>query len=353
MALFQGIIKNITLHNTNQDKYIRMNFHNTDISKSTFLVTGGAGFIGSNIVKYLVKHNAGVIRIVDNLSNGYLENIEEFLSLPNVVFYEESLVDMMVCEKVVQGADYVIYQAALGSVPRSINNPIATNEANVSAFLNLLTAAKDANVKRMVFASSSSVYGDSPVMPRTEEQIGNPLSPYAVSKQVDELYAKVFYRVYKFPVMGLRYFNVFGPNQSPNGPYAAVIPMFMNALLSNQSPTIHGEGDQSRDFTYIDNVVQANIRALFTQKEQAFGEMFNVGYGEATSILDLFKMLKTSVNSSLEPTFVAPRVGDVKDSLADISKTQNLLGYQPQVSINVGLAETIAWFESKYFQNIV
>ncbi|MFZ9848241.1 MAG: GDP-mannose 4,6-dehydratase, partial [Flavobacteriales bacterium] len=237
--------------------------------------------------------------------------------------------------------------------PRSINNPIATNEANVSAFLNLLTAAKDANVKRMVFASSSSVYGDSPVMPRTENHIGNPLSPYAVSKQVDELYAKVFYRVYKFPVIGLRYFNVFGPHQSPNGPYAAVIPMFMNALLSNQSPVIHGEGDQSRDFTFIDNVVQANIRALFNEKEEAFGEMFNVGFGEATSILDLFKMLKVAVNSSLEPTFVAPRAGDVKDSLADISKSQNLLGYQPKVSINVGLAETIAWFEGKYFQNKV
>ena len=330
-----------------------MNFHNTDISKNSFLVTGGAGFIGSNIIKYLVKHNAGEIRIVDNLSNGYLENIEEFLSLPNVVFYEESLVDMMVCEKVVKDVDFVIHQAALGSVPRSINNPIATNEANVSAFLNLLTAAKDAKVKRMVFASSSSVYGDSDVMPRTEKHTGNPLSPYAVSKQVDELYAKVFYRVYKFPVMGLRYFNVFGPHQSPNGPYAAVIPMFMNALLSNQSPVIHGEGDQSRDFTYIDNVVQANIRALFTEKEDAFGEMFNVGYGEATSILDLFKMLKTSVNSTLEPTFVAPRVGDVKDSLADISKAQDLLGYQPQVSIGVGLAETIQWFESKFFQSKV
>lgn len=328
-----------------------MNFHNTDISKSTFLVTGGAGFIGSNIVKYLVKHNAGEIRIVDNLSNGYIENIEQYLSLPNVIFYEESLVDLMVCEKVVQGVDYVIHQAALGSVPRSINNPIATNEANVSAFLNLLTAAKDAKVKRMVFASSSSVYGDSSVMPRTENHIGNPLSPYAVSKQVDELYAKVFYRVYKFRVMGLRYFNVFGPHQSPNGPYAAVIPMFMNALLSNQSPIIHGEGDQSRDFTYIDNVVQANIRALFTEKEEAFGEMFNVGYGEATSILDLFKMLKKAVNSSLEPNFVAPRVGDVKDSLADISKANKLLGYAPKVSINEGLAETISWFENKYFLN--
>ena len=328
-------------------------FHKRDISKNSFLVTGGAGFIGSNIIKYLVKHNAGEIRIVDNLSNGYLENIEEFLSLPNVVFYEESLVDMMVCEKVVKDVDFVIHQAALGSVPRSINNPIATNEANVSAFLNLLTAAKDAKVKRMVFASSSSVYGDSDVMPRTEKHTGNPLSPYAVSKRVDELYAKVFYRVYKFPVMGLRYFNVFGPHQSPNGPYAAVIPMFMNALLSNQSPVIHGEGDQSRDFTYIDNVVQANIRALFTEKEDAFGEMFNVGYGEATSILDLFKMLKSSVNSTLEPTFVAPRVGDVKDSLADISKAQDLLGYQPQVSIGVGLAETIQWFESKFFQSKV
>jgi len=330
-----------------------MNYHNQDISNSKFLVTGGAGFIGSNIVRYLVQHNAGEIRIVDNLSNGYLENIEQFLSLPNVSFHEESLTDFTVCEKAVKGIDYVIHQAALGSVPRSINNPIATNEANVSAFLNLLTAAKDAGVKRMVFASSSSVYGDGKIMPRTEEHIGNPLSPYAVSKQVDELYAKVFFRVYKFPVMGLRYFNVFGPQQSPNGPYAAVIPMFMQALLSNQSPLIHGEGDQSRDFTYIDNVVQANIRALFTPHEEAFGEMFNVGYGEATSILDLFKMLKKAVNSNLEPNFVAPRVGDVKDSLADISKAQRLLGYQPEVSIDKGLQQTIMWFEQRFFQKQV
>ncbi len=326
-----------------------MKFQKEDISNCTFLITGGAGFIGSNIVKYLVSQNAKEVRIVDNLSNGYVENIQDFLKLPSVKFIEASLVDFEVCKNAVKGIDYVIHQAALGSVPRSINNPIATNEANVSAFLNLLTAAKDEGVKRMVFASSSSVYGDAPGMPRIETIVGNPLSPYAVSKHVDEMYAKVFYKVYKMPVIGLRYFNVFGPHQSPNGPYAAVIPMFMQALLSGQSPIIHGEGDQSRDFTYIDNVVEANIKALFTTEENALGEMFNIALGEATSVLDLFKMLKTAVNSTLEPKFVAPRAGDVKDSLADISKAKSLLGYDPQVKMDIGLKQTIEWFEKKYF----
>ncbi len=327
-----------------------MKHHSEDLSQFKFLVTGGAGFIGSNIVKYLVAHNAGEIRIVDNLSNGYIENIEPFLALPNVLFIKESLVDYELCQKAVHGVDYVIHQAALGSVPRSIANPIASNEANVSAFLNLLTAAKDAKVKRLVFASSSSVYGDSEEMPRRENKIGNPLSPYAVTKQTDELYGRVFYKTYNAPFIGLRYFNVFGPHQSPNGPYAAVIPMFMNALLSGKSPVIHGEGDQSRDFTYIDNVVQANIKALFTKDERALGEMFNVAFGESTSVLDLFKMLKAAISSNVEPTFTAPRAGDVKDSLADISKAKELLGYNPTITINEGLTHTIQWFEKKYFK---
>ncbi|MCX6181772.1 MAG: SDR family oxidoreductase [Bacteroidetes bacterium] len=327
-----------------------MKYHSEDLSQYKFLVTGGAGFIGSNIVKYLVAHNAGEIRIVDNLSNGYIENIEPFLTLPNVLFIKESLVDFELCQKVVKGVDYVIHQAALGSVPRSINNPIASNEANVTGFLNLLTAAKDEKVKRLVFASSSSVYGDSDEMPRRENVLGNPLSPYAVTKRTDELYGRVFHLTYNAPFIGLRYFNVFGPHQSPNGPYAAVIPMFMNALLSGQSPVIHGEGDQSRDFTYIDNVVQANIKALFTKDERANGEMFNIAFGESTSVLDLFKMLKAAVSSDLEPTFTAPRAGDVKDSLADISKARELLGYNPTITINTGLTQTIQWFEQKYFK---
>ncbi len=327
-----------------------MKYHTEDLSQFKFLVTGGAGFIGSNIVKYLVKHNAGEIRIVDNLSNGYIENIQAHLHLPNVKFYEESIVDLAVCQRAVKGVDYVVHQAALGSVPRSISNPIASNEANVTGFLNLLTVAKDEKVKRLVFASSSSVYGDSPDMPRREDKIGNPLSPYAVTKQTDELYGKVFHKTYGAPFIGLRYFNVFGPHQSPNGPYAAVIPMFMNALLSGQSPIIHGEGDQSRDFTFIDNVVQANIRALFTTDERALGEMFNVGFGEATSIIDLFSILKKAVSSDLEPTFTETRAGDVKGSLADISKARKLMNYNPTVSINDGLTETIQWFEQKYFK---
>ena len=327
-----------------------MKHHSEDLSQYKFLVTGGAGFIGSNIVKYLVAHNAGEIRIVDNLSNGYIENIEPYLQLPNVLFINESLVDLELCKKAVKGVDYVIHQAALGSVPRSINNPIASNEANVTAFLNLLTVAKDEKVKRLVFASSSSVYGDSEEMPRRENKIGNPLSPYAVTKQTDELYGRVFHKTYNAPFIGLRYFNVFGPHQSPNGPYAAVIPMFMNALLSGKSPVIHGEGDQSRDFTYIDNVVQANIKALFTKDERALGEMFNVAFGESTSVLDLFNMLKAAVSSDLEPVFTEPRAGDVKDSLADISKARELLGYNPTVTINTGLTQTIQWFEQKYFK---
>ncbi|NQX99447.1 MAG: NAD-dependent epimerase/dehydratase family protein, partial [Flavobacteriales bacterium] len=242
-------------------------FHTQDISKSTFLITGGAGFIGSNIVEYLMKYNAGKIVVLDNLSNGYLSNIEQFINQSNFKFIEGDITDLETCKSAMNGIDYISHQAALGSVPRSIENPLATHQANATGFLNVLTAAKDSNVKRIVFASSSSVYGDSKELPKIEENIGRQLSPYAVSKHTKELYAKVFADVYGLDVIGLRYFNIFGPNQNPSGPYAAAIPLFMDAILKNESPYINGDGEQSRDFTFVENAVQANIKALFSEKE--------------------------------------------------------------------------------------
>lgn len=324
-------------------------YHSKDLSQFSFLVTGGAGFIGSNIVKYLVQHNACKIRIADNLSNGYKYNIEEFLQLPNVEFFEVDLTDFDVCKKMVEGIDFVSHQAALGSVPRSIANPIATHNANVNAFMNLMVVAKDAGVKRFVYASSSSVYGDSKVLPKVEDKIGNALSPYAVSKRVDELYAEVFYKTYNFSTIGLRYFNIYGPNQSPEGAYAAAIPLFMKALLRNQSPTIFGDGLQTRDFTFVENAVQANIRAMLCDDASAYGHFFNIACGERTSILDMFNILKKHAGASVEPTFKEERKGDVRDSLADISKAKNLLGYEPKVFFDEGLKITLEWFKNSRY----
>ncbi|MFN4235049.1 MAG: SDR family oxidoreductase [Bacteroidia bacterium] len=324
-------------------------YHSKDLSQFSFLVTGGAGFIGSNIVKYLVQHNAGKIRIIDNLCNGYKYNIEEYLQLSNVEFIEADLTDIEVCKKAVIGIDFISHQAALGSVPRSIVNPIATHNANVNAFMNLMVAAKDAGVKRLVYASSSSVYGDSKTLPKVEDKIGNALSPYAVSKRVDELYAEVFYKTYNFPTIGLRYFNIYGPNQSPEGAYAAAIPLFMKALLRNQSPTIFGDGLQTRDFTFVENAVQANIRAMLCDDENAYGQFFNIACGERTSILDMFQILKKYAGATVEPTFKEERKGDVRDSLADISKAKNLLGYEPKVFFDEGLKITLAWFKNSRY----
>ena len=242
-------------------------FHSKDISNNTFLVTGGAGFIGSNIVDYLMKYNAGKVIVLDNLSNGYKKNIEHHFQASNFEFIEGDITDFETCKKVIEGVDYISHQAALGSVPRSIENPLATHLANATGFLNILTAAKDINVKRIVFASSSSVFGDSKDLPKVESKIGNSLSPYAVSKRAKELYAQVFTDVYGLDVIGLRYFNIFGPNQNPTGPYAAAIPLFMQAVLNNESPYINGDGEQSRDFTFVENAVQANIKALFSEKD--------------------------------------------------------------------------------------
>ena len=323
-------------------------FHSTDISKSTFLITGGAGFVGSNIVRYLMKYGAGKVKVLDNLSEGKIENIQPFMDEANFEFIEADITDSETCRKACEGVDYITHQAALGSVPRSLETPLLTNDANVTGFLNMLTAAKDAKVKRFVYASSSSVYGDSQKLPKVEEHIGDPLSPYAASKFVNEVYAGVYALNYGIEVVGLRYFNIFGPNQKPDGPYAAVIPLFMDALLKGESPFINGDGEQSRDFTFVENAVQANIRGMFSQVEGAAGKVYNIAFGERTTINELYFNLKNLVGSDVNPTYRDPRKGDVKDSLADISKAKAFLGYNPQVSIKDGLDVTLKWFAENY-----
>ncbi len=327
-------------------------FHAEDISAKTFLVTGGAGFIGSNIVEYLLKYGAGKVRVLDNLSEGLRENVDMFVSNSSYEFVEGSITDYKTCLKNCEGVDYLLHQAALGSVPRSIKNPVATNDANVTGFLNMLTAAKDSGVKRFVYASSSSVYGDSTELPKKEENIGKPLSPYAVSKHVDELYADVFARIYKMEIIGLRYFNIFGPRQKPDGPYAAAIPLFMDALLNNKSPFINGDGEQTRDFTFVENAVQANIRSLFTNTEGATGRVYNVAVAERISINLLFNTLKKLTASAVNATYRDEREGDVRNSLADISKAQQYLGYQPTVKVEKGLEITLNWFKTRKPQKV-
>lgn len=323
-------------------------FHTVDLSQYTFLVTGGAGFIGSNIVGYLMSHGAGKVKVLDNLSEGRSGNIEPFIGRDNFEFVEGDITDIETCRKACDGVDYVSHQAALGSVPRSLETPLLTNEANVTGFLNMLTAAKDTKVKRFVYASSSSVYGDSLKLPKVEEHIGDPLSPYAASKFVNEVYAGVYALNYGIEVVGLRYFNIFGPNQKPDGPYAAVIPLFMDALLKEKSPFINGDGEQSRDFTFVENAVQANIRAMFSDVPGATGRVYNIAYGERTTINELYFTLKDIVGSDIDPTYRESRKGDVRDSLADISKAKAYLNYDPQVSIKEGLDITIKWFAQHY-----
>jgi len=322
-------------------------FHTKDITKTTFLITGGAGFIGSNIVTYLMKYNAGKVVVLDNLSNGYLSNIEQFIGQPNFEFIEGDITDLETCKMALKGVDYVSHQAALGSVPRSIENPLATHLANATGFLNVLTAAKESDVKRIVFASSSSVYGDSKELPKVEENIGKQLSPYAVSKHTKELYAKVFADVYGLDVIGLRYFNIFGPNQNPSGPYAAAIPLFMDAVLKNKAPFINGDGEQSRDFTFVENAVQANIKSLLSDKEVK-GKIINIACGGRVTINELFNSIKNIVGNDIQPIYREDRPGDVKDSLANISLAQNLIDYNPSVGIDEGLSITIDWFKKEF-----
>ena len=317
-------------------------YHSIDLSNLQFLVTGGAGFIGANLVEYLLKYGAKKVRVLDNLSNGYLKNIEEFLNNPCFEFIEGDIRDFTTCEKAVEGMDYVSHQAALGSVPRSINDPITTNAVNITGFLNMLCAVKDSKtVKRFVYAASSSTYGDSKELPKMEDRIGKPLSPYAVTKYVNELYADVFAKTYGIETIGLRYFNVFGPKQSPDGAYAAVIPLFIQAVKNNQPATINGDGEQTRDFTFIENVIQANMKALFVQTPEAINQIYNVACGERISLNELWKAINELAHKSIDPIYKEDRIGDVRNSLANISKASKYLDYKPLFNLKQGLSSII------------
>ena len=324
-----------------------------DLSKLSFLVTGGAGFIGSNLVEYLLKYNAGKVRVLDNFSTGHRHNIEQFSSNPSFELIEGDIRDLETCQQAASGMDYVLHQAALGSVPRSIKDPITSNEVNVSGFLNMLVACRDQQVKRMVYAASSSTYGDSKELPKVEDRIGKPLSPYAVTKYVNELYSDVFSRLYNLELIGLRYFNVFGQRQDPNGAYAAVIPKFVSQLLRHESPVINGDGEYSRDFTYIDNVVQMNIKSALSKNSDAVNRVYNVAYGEKTTLNELIKYLKHNLSQydpqilSVEISYGPTRDGDIPHSLASIDRAIDLVGYTPHYSISDGLSQTLSYYSGK------
>lgn len=323
-------------------------YHTSPLSAVSVLVTGGAGFIGSNIVEYLLQHGVGKVRVLDNLSNGFRRNLELFENHSSFEFMEGDITNPEDCARACAGMDVLTHQAALGSVPRSIKNPIATSDANTTGFLNVLIAARDAGVKRVVYASSSSVYGDNTDSPKREEKTGNPLSPYAVSKITNELYASVFAMHYQMELIGLRYFNVYGPNQDPNGPYAAAIPLFMNALLFNKQSVIYGDGEQTRDFTFVENAVQANIRALFTHNPEAVNKVYNVAVGESISVNKLYETLANLTGSSVKPAYYPERKGDIRNSLADISRARTLLGYEPRYFLADGLKITTDWFRNAF-----
>ena len=313
------------------------------------LVTGGAGFIGSNLCEELLALKVEVI-CLDNFSTGKKQNIEYLLKNNNFKLLEGDIVDYKTCLQSTKNIDYVLHQAALGSVPRSIKNPLATNEVNVGGFLNMLYASVENNVKKFVYAASSSTYGDSKTLPKVEENIGRPLSPYAITKYTNELYADLFNKIYGIETVGLRYFNVFGKRQDVNGPYAAVIPKFISALIDNKSPIINGDGSFSRDFTHVDNVVQMNLLVLLKDLSQESNRVFNTAIGERTTILELFKKIRSSLGqfeikiNEIEPKFGNIREGDVPHSMASIEKAVNIFGYNPKVSIDEGIDKTVEWF---------
>ncbi|MFN7044585.1 MAG: SDR family oxidoreductase [Flavobacterium sp.] len=318
------------------------------ISNKKILITGGAGFIGSNLCAYFLEDNEVVC--LDNFSTGYRHNIVSFLSNPKFRLIEGDIRDFETCNQAVLGVDYVLHQAALGSVPRSINDPITSNEVNVSGFLNMLVAVRDAKVKRFIYAASSSTYGDSEALPKIEDVIGKPLSPYAVTKYVNELYADVFSKTYGIETIGLRYFNVFGRNQDPNGAYAAVIPKFVAQFLAHESPVINGDGNFSRDFTYIDNVIQMNELAMATENKEAINTIYNTAFGERTTLNELVNTLKEFLSeydneiANVPIIYGQNRIGDIPHSLASIEKARQLLDYEPQFSMREGLKETVKWY---------
>lgn len=328
-------------------------FHNKDISQLSFLVTGGAGFIGSHIVEYLLKHGAKKVRVLDNLLTGSIDNVNLFTNHPNYEFLKGDIRDFKTCLKACEGIDLISHQAALGSVPRSIDNPMATTEINVDGFVNMLKAAHDSGIKRFVYASSSSVYGDELTLPKQENKIGKCLSPYAASKMANEIYSQAFGNVYGVELIGFRYFNVFGPRQSPTGPYAAVIPLFVQGLLQNRPVYVNGDGLQTRDFTFVANAVQANIKGMLTDNPKAVNEAYNVAIGERFSILQLFDDIAQLLGSEQKAIHRDPRAGDVRDSLADVSKANDLLGYQPEVRFEDGLLATVKYFKEVYNKRVI
>lgn len=309
------------------------------------LLTGGAGFIGSNLTSRLLSNDYKVI-CLDNLSTGSVENLNEFMDNSNFEFVKGDILDYNLLVDLAKSVDVVSHQAALGSVPRSIVDPILSNRVNVEGTLNVFKACVDSKVDRVVYAASSSTYGDSKQLPKIEDNIGKPLSPYAVTKYVNELYAEVFQKVYGLNTIGLRYFNVFGPKQNPNGPYAAVIPLFIKAILDGESPQINGDGLTSRDFTFVENAVEANIRAIEAPNESC-NNVYNIAFGESTSLNELFEHLKVESNSSLDPIYAEERKGDVKHSLADIKKAKTFLNYEPKFSIRQGLKITFEWYKNQ------
>ncbi|AWG21415.1 LPS biosynthesis protein WbpP [Flavobacterium faecale] len=325
------------------------------IENTTLLITGGAGFIGSNLCEHFLTKGYKVI-CLDNFATGHRHNLKDCFLNQNFKLIEGDIRNIEDCQLAVQGADYVLHQAALGSVPRSLKDPITTNDVNVSGFLNMLTAARDAKVKRFVYAASSSTYGDSIGLPKVEEVIGKPLSPYAITKYVNELYAEIFSKTYGIETIGLRYFNVFGRKQDPNGAYAAVIPKFVMQLMNHESPVINGDGSYSRDFTYIDNVIQMNELAITTTNKEAVNTVYNTAYGDRNTLIDLIEYLKQylaeydPVIADVEIVFGPNRAGDIPHSLASIDKAKMLLNYNPQFSLQEGLREAVSWYRGNLSQ---
>ena len=320
----------------------------TPSKKINLLITGGAGFIGSNLVGHLLDDDrVGLVRVLDDLSNGYYNNIQEFENHPKFEFIKGDITDYKTCLEATEGIQRISHQAALGSVPRSIENPMRSTEVNTLGTVNLLHAAVENKVDRVVLACSSSTYGDHPGLPKVEDRIGNPLSPYAVTKLSVEQFAEVFNKTYGLNYIGLRYFNIFGPKQNPDNPYAAVIPIFCKSFIEGKSPTINGDGVNSRDFTYIDNAVMANDLALFTENPEALDEVYNTACGEQLSLNEMLEALRDISGKNITAQHGPERKGDVKHSLADISKIQNALGYQPQVKFREGLEKVYRWYEQQ------
>ena len=310
------------------------------------LVTGGAGFIGSNLVVGLMNDDRiTVVRVLDNLETGRFANISAFKDHDKFEFIEGDIRNYATCLEATKGVDVVSHQAALGSVPRSVKDPITTHEVNATGTLNIFNAARENKIKRVVYAASSSTYGDHPGLPKVEDKIGAPISPYGVTKLVNELYAKVFAELYAMEFVGLRYFNVYGPQQNPAGPYAAVIPLFIKALLDGKAPVINGTGDSSRDFTFVEDVVQANVLAMFTDNANALNQVYNIAKGEQTTLNELFDMLREISGKNIKPVHGSERNGDIKHSLADVSKAKKLLGYDPATSPVEGLRKTFDWYK--------